>query len=98
LLSSFAAIEKKEKTTTSPRLVIFWQRMRKKQEDDNKPISSSLYVGAHEENKLKDNKELGGSSSSFNLLLQCPKPNQKINVEQLSLSSSFDRNTKEIKR
>jgi hypothetical protein len=72
--------------------------MRKKQKDDDKPISSSSYVGAHEENKLKDNKELGGSSSSFNLLLQCPKPNQKINVKQLGLLSSFDRNTKEIKR
>ncbi len=81
----------------SPHLVVFWQRLRNKQEDDDKPISSSSYVGTHEENKLEDDKELGGSLSSFNLLLQCLKPNQKIDVEELGLSSSFDHNTKEIK-
>jgi hypothetical protein len=38
--------------------------------DDELDLSSS-YVAAHEENKRENEDELGGSSSFFDLLLQC---------------------------
>jgi hypothetical protein len=60
--------KKKEKMTRSPWFIVIyicdWQK-----KHDNEPDSLLSYVVTHEENKLEDDNEPSGSSSSFDLLL-----------------------------